>query len=501
MAQAIKPRHEGEYLQARLFWLWVCKLFQPHTSVNQVGFELNDAKSFDDVVVRYRKPIPDGRGAVTAVDYMQVKHHATHRGSVTVASLADPVFIGATSTSLLQKVLAVQRQHAPDGSGCRFILHQPWPIDPNDALAKLVDRDNGHFRLNVLFDGTTDASEMGKVRKSWREHLNVTDDELLLALTPLRLLVDPRTVEQMRDDLNNALVMAGLKPIDARAQAHPYDDLAWKLSAASSRVEFDRAAVEQLMRQEGLYVGPPMIRQDARRLGVRSFAPFAMRLEEETDELFCALKHFDGRLIRDRALWRERVYPDLVEFLQQHVQPGSLHHVMLEAHGTLAFATGYAVARSQAKVVPMFNRVPWEPSISPSAPHAPAWAFDQHPAGEGHATAVAISVAQHVLGDVQDFIQRTGLEVGKVIEATVVPQPGRDSVRDADHAFVLARDLAQHLRLLRPSLPRASRLLLFASVPNPLMFFLGQQAYALGPVELYEFDPNDSEYHPALRLP
>ncbi|GGR30368.1 SAVED domain-containing protein [Deinococcus ruber] len=501
MAQAIKPRHEGEYLQARLFWLWACRLFQPHTAVNRVGFELNDAKSFDDVVVRYREPVPDGIGGTTTVDYMQVKHHATHRGSVTAESLVDPAFIGATSKSLLQKVLDVQRQHAPDGTGCRFMLNQPWPIDPGDALSKLVDRDNGHFRLNVLFDGTTPASEMGKVRKAWREHLNVTDEELRLVLTPLRLLVDPRTVEQMRDQLNEALVMAGLKPVDARAQIHPYDDLAWKLSAATSRVEFDRAEVEVLMRREGLYEGLPLVRQDARRLGVRSFAPFAMRLEEETDALFCALEHFDGRLIRDRTLWRERVYPDLVNFLQQHVQPGSLHHVMLEAHGTLAFATGYAVARSQARVVPMFNRVPWEPSNAPSAPHTPAWTFDQHPGGKGNATAVAISVAQHVLGDVQAYIERTGLEVGSVIEATVVPQPGRDSVRDADHAFVLARDLAQHLRLLRPSLPRGSRLLLFASVPNPLMFFLGVQAYALGPVELYEFDPNDSDYHPALRLP
>lgn len=159
------------------------------------------------------------------------------------------------------------------------------------------------------------------------------------------------------------------------------------------------------------------------------------------------------------------------------------------------------MARGQARVVPMFNRVPWEPGAAPSAPHTPAWTFTQHPCGTGEATAVAVSVAQHVLGDVRDYIGRTGLGVGSIVETTVVPQPGRDSVRDADHAFVLARDLAQHLRLLRPSLPRASRLLLFASVPNPLMFFLGVQAYALGPVELHEFDPNDSDYHPALRLP
>lgn len=503
MAHAITPRHNGEYLQARIFWLRVCDLFRGHTQVDRVGFELSDAKSFDDVVVFFRQPVHDGVGGHCTVNFEQVKFHATPAGRVTAQALITPEFIGATSQSLLQKLMLVQRQHAPTGHGALFTLRQPYPVDSGDPLEKLVDKSDGHLRLNVLFDGTTDRSEMGRVRKLWREHLCVDDDELRRILRPLRLVVDQRTLVQVRDALNDALQLAGMRPVDAASQIHPYDDLAWKLAGQHERLELDRAMVEQILKQENLYIGPPLVQQDARRLGVRSFSAHAKDLHVETDALYCAVEHFDKRLIRNRAWWNDRIYPDLRDFLEHQLRPGERHHLYLEAHGTLAFAAGYAAARSAATIIPMFRRTPWEVSGTPRAPHSPVWTFERQHLGEAVDTAVAISVAQPVDHDVRCFLEDLGSEntVGHLIEATVAPQPGATSVQSADHAFVLADELVNHLQQSRRHLPRGTGFKLFAAAPNPLMYFLGARAKALGSIELYEFDPNDRCYHPALRLP
>jgi hypothetical protein len=59
-------------------------------------------------------------------------------------------------------------------------------------------------------------------------------------------------------------------------------------------------------------------------------------------------------------------------------------------------------------------------------------------------------------------------------------------VLDGNHALFLAEELAVLLKQ-RSREERASRLHIFASAPNGLMFFLGQMGKAFGPCELYEY--------------
>ena len=60
MAKAVKARMAGDDYQARWFWLQACRLFYKDTYVERVGYELDEFKAFDDVVVKYKKPISDG---------------------------------------------------------------------------------------------------------------------------------------------------------------------------------------------------------------------------------------------------------------------------------------------------------------------------------------------------------------------------------------------------------------------------------------------------------
>ncbi|CAM3926157.1 SAVED domain-containing protein [Deinococcus marmoris] len=463
----------------------------------ELGFEVEGASGFDDIMLRYDPPIPDGRGGQTHVDYEQVKYRVTHKGQVGFADLTDPAFIGATSESLLQKLHRVQQQHAPNGQGSRFILRQPYPIDPQDPLAGLVSRREGAIRLEVLFDGTGDRSAMGQVRKQWREHLVVDDAGLRQALTPLRLKGEIHDLEEVQARLNSALDAAGFHPVP-RGQLHnPYEQLPWKLFATQGEVKLDSAGLTQLMRDQNLYVGPPRTQARVRRLGVRSYAWNSDYIVADLEAHLCCLSHFDDRVIRAPELWKTHVQPEIAAFVHQNFKSGDHVHLSLEAHYSVVFAAGRATARSSARVWPeQFGEV-WQVGAQPVAPFEQLWNFDEVPIGAGEDIVVSVSVAQDLKTDVRQAVVSMNLPASILLEATVLPSVGRQAVQGADHAYLLAQKLTHRLQQLCAQLGRGRRIHLFVAVPKALMFFLGQESRTLGNIQLYEFD---GAYTPSILI-
>jgi len=468
--------------------------------VVEVGFEVPDVAGFDDIRVRYDPPIPDGRGGSTSVDFMQVKHHVGHQGAVTAASLIEPAFIGAVSESLLQKVHRLQQRFAPTGEGCRFILRQPWPVLPTDPLARLLSTQSGELRFERLFDGSGTASAVGKIRKLWREHLGVDDAGLQVVLTPLRIRIEPTDLEQVKDRLNDALRISGFRPVPKGQLSHPYDDLAWKLLTEHDSVSFDRHSLEAAMRQEKLYIGPAFVPQEVLTLGIRTFQAHTGYFDD-LHAHHCAVEHFEGRQIIDPARWNTQLYPGVALFLEKHLRPGKVVHLSLEAHLSMAFAAGHASARSGAVIHLLERGTPWVVGTPPLRFAPDMWTFTAEKTGLGNQIAAAISVSQDALHDAREAVRQQALPVDTLVHARVLPDIGRLSVIDADHAYLLAQDLVQHLRTLIAAIPGGTRLLLFAAIPKTLAFYLGRETYSLGPLDLYEFNPADRQYHRSLRLP
>ena len=171
MARAVAARTQGDAYQARFFWLQVCRLFQPHTQVTRVGYDVDGIKAFDDIVVTYDPPVHDDRGGGVATDYFQVKFHVNQSGTIGFDSLMDPDFIGATRFSLLQRLRNAYLETLGRG-GCRFILVTPWSIEPGDPLSVLINNNADQLHLNKLFAGGP-KSRMGllrrrRLRSTWR---------------------------------------------------------------------------------------------------------------------------------------------------------------------------------------------------------------------------------------------------------------------------------------------------------------------------------------------
>lgn len=508
MAKAVVARQLGDDFQARLFWLEAAKLLDPNSCVASVAFE-SGPKGFDDVVMRYdpSRPLQDGFGYPVYVDFLQVKWHVTAAGSIGYLDLIDPEFIGATSTSFLQNLHAAQRDHAPGGTGARFSLVTNWRYAPDDPLCRLFHKNSDALLPDVLFDGTTDRSVMGKVRKAWRQHLGLADDDGLgPTVRPLRICERPQSLEVQRDHLNARLMSVGLRSVDDARLANSYDDLIRKLHA-QGRVTFDRADFAEMCRKEGLLLsdGPtPQGRpKGVLTIGIRSFIRFGENLEEQTDRMLDLVQYFDGRYVRNNTSWRTQILPELAQFLTAAVRDADRIQLQLDAHGSLAFAVGTFLNAKSGKTIELVQRggrgiqIWTATDADPGAAPALTLASEAR-SSTGGDVAVAISLTHSVVRDVRAYVTDRLPDVSTLLVCEPEGGPSQLSVRNGAHAWAWTEQIVRTVRSLRT--PR-TRIHIFAACPNVMLLFLGQQQAALGPCIIYEWDfegHRSRSYEPSL---
>lgn len=507
-AKAIAARTWGDDYQARWFWIQVCRLFRDRTKVIRVEYETSNVKSLDDVAVFYENHV-DEQGNSLHADYYQVKFHLTAAGAFTWKAMMNPDFINASSVSLLQRLKNAQQQLAPDGIGCRFILYSPWTVDPNDSLAKIYSQSDGRIIWTKLAEGGT-RSEMGRVRDSWRKHLGLmTDDELQVVLRPLRIH-QGRTLLELGENLNDKLQIAGLSPVEEGCLVHPYDDLIRKL-LQTGRTQFTRTNIEDICKQERLWVGRTIPEPDAYRLGIRSFLRWAENLEDETDAMLDLLPWFNGRYIQSPELWQDRVYPEIKDFLAKTLKPGQLCQLHLHAHASIAFAAGYCLNSKSGVDVGIVQstigggQAIWRPSANPNSNRYQTWEFFEEFISDNSSDVVlGLNVTHDVISDIKAYIGATHLPIHRIILCEIPTGSGTQSVLDATHAKLLTDRLSSYLKTNRTVTERQAKLHIFAAAPNALLFFIGQVAQSFGQCVLYEYDFDRSmpgAYQPSLIFP
>lgn len=508
MARAVAARMHGDDYQARVFWLNVCRLFEDRSKVSAVEIEAECVKSLDDVAVHYVAGMLDADGSGLSADYFQVKFHMASGGALTWEALINPKFINAASVSLLKRIHDARCQYAPDGTGARFVVYTPWTTHPDDELARLVSKTDGHIRCDLLMKGGP-KSAMGRVRSAWCKHLGLnTEGDLLRTLAPIRIETG-YSLSDLGSRLNDKLQLAGLRPVEGGVLLHPYDALAKKL-VQNGRTKVTRQMVERLCRTEGLWVGTTPLAPETDRIGIRSFLRFAEHLEDETDKLLCLLRHFEGRTTIDPDGWVASIVPEVVSFLSRVVQPGRSYLIYLPVHGTIAFVAGWCLdPKSGANVTlvqtGLRGRELWQqPPVVTPQPTDIDWRVSSIPlASGGTDVAVAISATHEIERDVALYAKEHLPAVGRIIHCAL-PAVGPTSIQDAPHAAFLAQRLAHAIKTLRTPQEQRGTLHIFFAMPNGLVFFLGQLSRGLGRLVLYEFayeagDPG--AYSPSASLP
>ncbi|MNR75528.1 hypothetical protein D3C72_61610 [compost metagenome] len=504
MAQKqVGARTEGDVFQGMFFWLQAAQLLRSSSNVIKVAIEVDHAAGVDDVGVWYREPgiLDAGRNCVA--DYYQIKYHVDRSRNYDSETLCDPKFIKATQ-SLLQRFYDAHSRLQQQCSGWyRLHLVSNWQWSPTDPLGPVL-RESSGGALPDKFFAATPNSRLGKIRDKWRTHLGLNSADFEDFARRLRIDVNYLSRNQFRELLNERLENVGLKGIRPDQVQCIYDSLVQHFVMDGNN-EFDETAFREFCSREELFAsprrvdGPPVI-------GIRSISRFAERMEDECQQFVCVAEHFDGRHVREQALWQGAILETTKAFLNDQSYRKQEHHLLLDCHTSLALLAGYELdLKSGAQVYPVQKGVStatWKPTGAPISVPA-EWLSNPatSPVGKGSDVAIAISVRHDIVDDVRLYVESSS-DIGTLVDARPLTGVGPSSVQGADHAKALADSLADLIRRYRPK--GGGMVHLFISAPNALTFFLGQHRAALGRVQLYEFDfegERGGTYSPTIRLP
>lgn len=500
MAEAVSVRRDGDSFQARMFWLAAAELLDPHSAIQKIGFETGP-KSFDDIWIEYdttRSIVLEGKPLRRR--HIQCKWHVAPE-SYGYASLIDPDFISAKARSLLQRAHAAQLSHAPDGTGLQFKLVSNWRLDHNDPLITMISNRSGGMRIDRLYEGKTDNSRAGKVRKSWREHLGIDEDALRILARTLAFAAVPDTLMDLRVRLDHLFGIVGLRRIPEREATFPYDDIPFQWMAQGQNI-FDRATFTEICKRENLL---GQARPEPKVYGVKSFEHPFDRLEDRCGKVLDLVPSFDDRHIRSEADWDQKLYPQLREFLISAAKETDHLRLALDAHVTLAFAAGSVINVKSGKSIELEQRTlgrhVWSATdieIDTSWPNLVQDIDLIDPKKSD--LAVAIGLTHDIAADVSKYCVEKLPSVQRILNLKPSIGPSAQSVRCGRHAAQLADAAINSIR--QAKLTSNQPIHLFVAAPNIFTYFLGQRYLAAGNVLLYEFDFEQSRtYAPALSLP
>lgn len=504
MTQAVIAHRDGDTFQARLFWLHAARLLDPESPIVRVGFEMGP-KAFDDIWVEYEpsRSALDHYGESLRREHIQCKWHVTPN-SYGYAQLVDPEFINANARSFLQRAREAQLAYAQAGSGVRFKLLTNWRVHRDDPLRAMLGTRSGAVRLDRLFGSRTDNSTTGAVRRMWRDHLTIDDQELRHLARMLAFGEATDTLDGLRDNLDILFRCVGLRRIPASASAFPYDDTVFQWMA-QGRLEFDQASFRAICSREGLLA---QAEGRARVYGVKSFEHPIDRLEERCHKVLNLVPAFDERYIRSDGDWESALYPALSAFLLSAAQDQPRLRLSLDAHATLAFAAGAILNSKSGRLVELEQRTTvrriWAADDAPRDPAWPTLVADVIELDSSRPDlSVALGLTHDITLDVRRFVEAHLSSVGRLLVLRPNNGSGGQSVACGRHAFDLADAAAGAVRAARSTVP-SSMTHVFIAGPNAFVFFLGQRQSAIGRVRLYEFDfegGRDRSYAPALTLP
>ncbi len=507
MTQAVVTRRDGDVFQARMFWLKAAHLLDDQGKILRVGFE-SGPRGFDDVWVEYDpERAPQNQfGEPLLVERMQCKWHATP-GSYTYEDLTRPAYINATTTSLLQRAYEAHKTDRDAGTRSRLALVTNHHLAPDDPLTPLFRMKAFTLNIDELFSGTTPRSATFRVRQTWLEHLNIDEDELRTLCISLSLNHTSESLEMLRDRLDDACRLNGLKRPEPKASSTIYDSNIFEW-VGQRRMVFDRKEFRDKCEQEGLLVTPA---KKVVAYGVKSFEHQFDRLEDRCKDVLNLVSEFEERFIRDVEAWRTTLLPQLRKFLSSAPIFDGRLRLVLDTHATLAFAAGAVLDTKSGRIVEIEQRSPmpkfWAPDDHPLSPGWDNWEFAEIELdASGQGTACAVCITRNAEPMVKQYAQQNLPGLRRLLVAKPQGGASQSVVVCGAHANMLAESFAERIKHDREANPELlfERMHIFIAGPNAFTFYLGRHVQVLKPITLYEFDfdrQRDGSYQPSLSFP
>lgn len=487
MADSITAIWHGSNYQSRFFWLYAMDLLRPETCVSEVTFEANGPKSFDDVVVQYDPPVARGGSNRIQSEYFQVKWHTDSDGRFGYADLIQPRFIGANSTSILERLKEAKRNTGPNAV---FGFVTTYRIKDGDPLSRLFSANDRSLITERLFDGTGDRSKMGKVRKLWREHLELSDDDALFDIVNgLSIYEGHQSEQQLRDEINLRANVVGLQSFSASNSDFRYDELARQLKIRKINNLTSKSLI-QFAKAEGIWVGTDAGANLPLTIAIRSFVGLSTQMVPATPENTLMLNDsFRQRYLHACRDWQRDIRPRVVDFLNGRIANVQAVRLVIDAHASIAYLAGSVLHLKSGVRIELVQKGRIGSAI---------WFADDNTVGgsleyqvncvsDGDDLVIAIAVTHPVEREVLKFVGDNLPNVGRVLSFRPYGGPGQQKITGGAHAALLAEQIVCRIKELTFEHPE-SLIHIFAACPNSLLFFLGQNHRAIGPAVIYEYD-------------
>lgn len=485
MSNAPAARWHGDNYQARVFWENALGLLRPGSPVQAVTFEADGPKAFDDVVIYYDPPVARSSADRMSADHMQIKWHVMAGGRFGFADLIDPAFIGATSVSLLQRLMAASRSQV---TGSCFTLVTTDRIRDDDQLADLISNNDMALSLDRLFEGKTDASRFGQVRALWRGHLGFqSDDDLKPVLRNFRIRQGAPSLENLKANVVLNGAVAGVTFDEATSDFRP-DELARRLKVRGLN-RLDRTSLLTFLAEEDIPVRTPAA-DDFHPISIRSFISLAADvIDAAANDTLLVTDLFRERYLKPEFDWQRDVAPRVETFLRAKVKTSPRLRLIIDGHASLAWLAGRVFDVKSAITIELVQKGRGGPRRwrADDGASGPSFQVTETHLGEGPDIAVGISVAQSVAAQMKAHASAHLPSVGRMLEFHFGAAPSHASVKGGAHAAALAEMIASTVREKRSS-DMIARVHFFAACPNALLFFLGQIHQSYAPAVMYEFD-------------
>jgi hypothetical protein len=206
-------------------------------------------------------------------------------------------------------------------------------------------------------------------------------------------------------------------------------------------------------------------------------------------------------LVNDRT-WQSDIRPKVEAFLASAATRSRHLRLILDAHASIAFLAGSVLDLKSGIEVHLVQKGRVGAQTWRANDKSVGSPFDEKDLriGAGRDVAVLISGSQNVEPQARGYISTNDLDVGRIIAFSFTGGPGHQSIAGGAHAATIAEQIANSIRAAKHQDPDAM-VHVFASVPNSLLFYLGQQQQAIAPCIVYEFDfdrAGNKSYQPSF---
>jgi hypothetical protein len=359
-----------------------------------------------------------------------------------------------------------------------------WTWHPGDGIAPHI----GEKAIRPSFYQGGARSRAGAIRARFGSHLGITETALRSFLDTVRFRLG-QDLQDLRNELEPQLKLAGLRPLDPQQTGCPYDDLTWKLFA-QDRNKFDRQTFADLIQEEKLIMPAPASYSE---VSIRSRLEFAYRPRDLQAARLDLSDLFEGRFARSPALWQTEIISRTTAFLRSEellALPQPIH-VFFDCHLSIAFLVGHLLNPKYAlQVVPAqkTRQAGYEFWIEPEKPIQDAlWKLHRVGGDIAEEAVVGISVTNPIDQHLSQALSALSLQSLPQLLFRPASGIGPRAVRDGEQAWNLGYELQRILREMIPG--TCQKVHLFFSSPAAFAYILGNTLRFIAPaVQLYEHD-------------